>query len=261
MAQIPRLPGARPIAPVQRQPGDTLKDSARVKWPAPDTVMQKLMNKQGYSITRYMGDTAYFNAETRALDLLAAKKRPAVVDRDSQTVVSDSGIYYTEATRRVVTGGKYLLVPPPNSGQADIKGIGRVDYNLSERSVRVTRARLPVNNGEMWYLDVDLAKVVQDSSNSKSPTAYIRGGSLTSCDDSIPDYHFEYRDAKRASNNTIVARPAVLYIKDIPVLWLPFIFSDTRSGRHSGLLPPQFGIGDIVRNSPTYRRNVEHLGY
>jgi len=261
MAQIPRLPGARPITPVQRQPGDTLKDSTRVKWPAPDTVMQKLMNKQGYSITRYMGDTAYFNAETRALDLLAAKKRPAVVDRDSQTVVSDSGIYYTEATRRVVTGGKYLLVPPPNSGQADIKGIGRVDYNLSERSVRVTRARLPVNNGEMWYLDVDLAKVVQDSSNSKSPTAYIRGGSLTSCDDSIPDYHFEYRDAKRASNNTIVARPAVLYIKDIPVLWLPFIFSDTRSGRHSGLLPPQFGIGDIVRNSPTYRRNVEHLGY
>ena len=54
---------------------------------------------------------------------------------------------------------------------------------MAERSVRVTRARLPVNNGEMWYLDVDLAKVVQDTANGKSPTAYIRGGSLTSCDD------------------------------------------------------------------------------
>lgn len=260
-AQIPRLPGARPIAPVQKQTRDTLHDSTRVKWPAPDTVMQRLMNKQGYSITRYIGDTAYFDANKRVLDLLASKDRKAVVDRDSQTVVSDSGIYYTEAIRHGVAGGHYVITPPPSSGQADIKGLGRVDFDMAERSVRVTRARLPVNNGEMWYLDVDLAKVVQDTANGKSPTAYIRGGSLTSCDDSIPDYHFEYRDAKRASNNTIVARPAVLYIKDIPVLWLPFIFSDTRSGRHSGILPPQFGIGDIVRNSPTYRRNVEHLGY
>jgi hypothetical protein len=260
-AQIPRLPGVRPVAPVQKQARDTLHDSTRVKWPAPDTVMQRLISKQGYSITRYMGDTAYFDANNRVLDLLAATKRPAVVDRDSQTVVSDSGIYYTEAIRHGVAGGHYVITPPPSSGQADIKGIGRVDFDMAERSVRVTSARLPVNNGEMWYLDVELAKVVQDTANGKSPTAYIRGGSLTSCDDSIPDYHFEYRDAKRASNNTIVARPAILYIKDIPVLWLPFIFSDTRSGRHSGILPPQFGIGDIVRNSPTYRRNVDHLGY
>ena len=261
VSQIPRLPGARPVAPVQKQARDTLHDSTRVKWPAPDTVMQKLMNMQGYTITRYVGDTAYFDANKRVLDLLAAPSRPAIVDRDSQTVVSDSGIYYTEAIRHGVAGGHYVITPPPNSGQADIKGKGRVDFDMAERSVRLTGARLPVNNGEMWYLDVDLAKVVQDTANGKSPTAYIRGGSLTSCDDSIPDYHFEYHDAKRASNNTIVARPAVLYIKDIPVLWLPFIFSDTRSGRHSGLLPPQFGIGDIVRNSPTYRRNVEHLGY
>jgi hypothetical protein len=233
-----------------------------VKWPAPDTVMQRLMNMSGYSITRYMGDTAYLDNSKSLLDLLAAKNRPAVVDRDSQTVVSDSGIYYDQTTRHGVAGGHYVITPPPSSGQADIKGgPGRVDFDMAERSVRLSRARLPVNYGEMWYLGVDLAKVVQDTANGKSPTAYIRGGSLTSCDDSIPDYHFEYHDAKRASNNTIVARPAVLYIKDIPVLWLPFIFSDTRSGRHSGLLPPQFGIGDIVRNSPTYRRNVEHLGY
>ena len=44
-------------------------------------------------------------------------------------------------------------------------------------------------------------------------------------------------------------------------MWLPFIFSDTRAGRHSGILAPQFGFGDIVRNSPTYRRNVDHVGY
>jgi len=263
-AQIPRprFPGARTNVPTQQQTRrDTVPDSTRVKWPAPDSVTQQLLNKPGYTITRYQGDTAYFNALQHSLDLLAGKNRPAVVDRDSQVVVSDSGVYYTQETRHVTTGGRYTLVPPPSSGQADIKGLGRVDYNLRERSIRLSNARLPVNNGDVWYVDIGQALIVQDSANGKSPTTYIRGRSITSCDDSIPDYHFAIGDAKRTSTNTIVARPAVLYIKDIPVMWLPFIFSDTRSGRHSGILPPQFGIGDIVRNSPTYRRNVEHVGY
>src|SRR5262249_55398814 len=122
------------------------------------------------------------------------------------------------------------------------------------------RAHLPVNNGQMWYMDVALAEVLADTSNAKSSTILVKGGSLTSCDDSIPDFRFVYHEAKR-SGNFLAARPAILYIKDVPVLWLPFIFSDTRPGRHSGILAPQFGIGDIVRNSPTYRRNVDHVGY
>ena len=259
---IPGFPGGRNVGQLQPVRRDTLKDTTnKVRWPAPDSIAVRLLMRPGYTITRYMGDTAFFNAQTHALDLLAAKKKLAVVDRDSEIVVSDSGIYYTETNRKVVTGGQYRLTPPPSSGQADIKGVGRVDYDLANRSARITRARLPVNNGQMWYMDVALARVLLDTGKSASPTVFARGGSATSCDDSIPDYRFEFKEAKRTSNNTLVARPALLYIKDIPVLWLPFIFSDTRSGRHSGLLPPMFGFGDIVRNSPTYRRHVEHFGY
>ena len=262
-AQIPRLPGAgtRPATPAPGTRGDTLKDSTRVRFPTPDSVTERLLRKPGYSVTRYIGDTAFFDAERKSIDLLAAKKRPAVVDRDSQMVVSDSGIYYSQATRQVVTGGKYTLSPPSSSGQAPIMGVGRVDYSMADRSARITNAHLPISNGEMWYLTVNTARIDIDSSGAKSSTAYIRGGSMTSCDDSVPDFTFRYNEAKRTGNNTIVAAPAVLYIKDIPVMWMPFIFSDTRSGRHSGILPPQFGLGDIVRNSPSYRRNVEHVGY
>ena len=102
---------------------------------------------------------------------------------------------------------------------------------------------------------------ISTACRAESPTVYGGGGSLTSCDDSIPDYHFEFKEAKRTGNTP--RRPAgdSLHLKDIPVLWLPFFFSDTKNGRHSGILPPQFGVGDIVRNSPSYRRNVEHVGY
>ena len=255
---IPRLPATRPAAP---RPGtrDTTNDSLRIKWPQPDSVAQRLLQLPGYTVTRFQGDTAFFNQERRSLDLLAGKGRRAAVTRDSQTVVSDSGIYYLQSTRDIKTGGHYIL-SSPGSGQADITGVGRIDYSLAARSARITNARLPVNNGEIWYIDVALARVTLDSSNSKGSPVWAKGGTITSCDDSIPDYHFAVREIKK-SGNILAARPAVLYIKDVPVMWLPFFFSDQQPGRHSGILAPQFGIGDIVRNSPTYRRSIEHLGY
>ena len=259
---IPGLPGRTPMRPRPPQPvrRDTLKDTTRVQWPTPDSVAAALMAKPDYVVTRYQGDTAFFNNQRRALDLLAAGKQRAIVDRDSQVVVSDSGIYYSQATGAVTTGGHYVF-SSPGTGQADIVGHGRGDYNLAERSILVTGAHFPVNTGEMWFMDVGRAKVVADSVDRKKYTMYAGRGTLTSCPDSIPDYHFEYREAKRTGENTIIARPAVLYIRDIPVMWLPFLFSDTRSGRHSGILSPQFGFGDIVRNSRPYRRNVDHVGY
>ncbi len=254
---LPRLPGGR----VQPGPRDTTKDTTKIKWAPPDSIAQRLLQLRNFTVTRYQGDTAVFNAQSHALDLLAAKKRLAAVDRDSQTIVSDSGIYYSEKTRGVVSGGKYTVTPPPNSGQADIVGHGRLDYNLNLRTARIENARLPMNNGEMWYMDIALAEVQQDTAAGKSMTVWSKGGSITSCPDSVPDWHLEVGEAKRTSDNTIAARPAVLYIKDVPVMWFPFFFSDTKSGRHSGIITPEFGLGDIVRNSASYRRHVDHAGY
>ncbi|HEV8449398.1 MAG TPA: putative LPS assembly protein LptD [Gemmatimonadaceae bacterium] len=268
---IPRLPGGRGAQPAPR---DTIKDTTRIRFATPDSVGQRLLQMPGFTVTRYQGDTAVFNAQNHALDLLAGppikqlgdtskkpgKRRLAAVDRDQQIIQSDSGIYYTESNHRVVSGGAYIVVPPPKSNQADIVGHGRLDYNLTQRTARITNARLPVNNGEMWYMDIALAEVMQDTSG-KGVTVWGKGAIATSCPDSIPDYHFELGETKRTSDNTIAGRPAVLYIKDVPVLWLPFFFSDTKGGRHSGIITPQFGLGDIVRNSSTYRRHVDHAGY
>src|SRR5262245_24921059 len=189
---IPRPPGAgRGLQPVQRDS----TDSTAFKWPEPDSLTQALMQRPDYTVTRYQGDTAFFNAQgrRRTLDLVAAKKRPAVVTRDAQTIVSDSGIYYNEATRLVVTGGHYVF-SDPTSGQADIKGSRNAEYNLAERSAAVSNARFRVNNGEMWFLTSDRAKILIDSTGAKESVFYARGGSMTSCPDSIPDYHFEYKE-------------------------------------------------------------------
>jgi hypothetical protein len=59
----------------------------------------------------------------------------------------------------------------------------------------------------------------------------------------------------------LVARPVVLYVRDVPILWLPFIFQDMRPGRHSGILIPQFGFNDLVRPNRSYNRQIRNIGY
>ena len=50
-------------------------------------------------------------------------------------------------------------------------------------------------------------------------------------------------------------------MRDVPILWLPFIFQDVRPGRHSGILVPQFGLNDLVRPTRTYNRQITNIGY
>ncbi len=66
---------------------------------------------------------------------------------------------------------------------------------------------------------------------------------------------------KWVSRSVLVARPVTLYVRDVPILWLPFIFQDMRPGRHSGILVPQFGINDLVRPTRGYNRQVTNVGY
>jgi hypothetical protein len=84
---------------------------------------------------------------------------------------------------------------------------------------------------------------------------------VTSCDLPTPHYHFAAGEIKWVTNTIMVARPAVLYVQDVPILWLPFIFQDMRPGRRSGLLVPRFGLSDLVRPSSGFQRNVSNIGF
>ena len=90
---------------------------------------------------------------------------------------------------------------------------------------------------------------------------FAKNGSFTYCDHEEPHFHFTTRDMKFVSENVMVARPGVLYIGEVPVFWIPFFFQDVRTGRRSGLLTPTFGVAELLRNSPSYRRSVNNIGY
>jgi hypothetical protein len=244
----------------RRPPGDTTASDTLARFSPPDSVMAALLRRPGYSVTRYEGETVTYDAVSRALAIAASAARRAQVEREGQHVRTDSVIVYRDDQDRVDVSGNFRITP--GGGQPPIEGRGTANYDLVERSGRLSNARIAFEeSGERWFVQSELNKIIQgDSLRGISPRYYGVGGTLTSCEDSIPDYHFRLREIKR-TERTLVARPAVMYLKDIPVLWLPFVFQDIRPGRRSGVLPPRFGFSDIVRNNPTYRRHIENIGY
>ncbi|HEV7838907.1 MAG TPA: putative LPS assembly protein LptD, partial [Gemmatimonadaceae bacterium] len=268
-AQV-RRPTSQPAA--RRDTARVLPDSSRadslradssqrrelIKWGEPDSVLQALMARPGYTATRYQGDRVTFDAQTRTLHL---QGDPSGVQREQTVLVADT-IFYNDSTKRILARGDTVVLRDPSQNAADVIALGEMRYNVALRRGTVSNISTSIaETGEQWYIGGRQAAFVSDTSRGHETAFYVRNGSITSCDDSIPDYHFEAKEIKMVSKHIMVARPAVLYIGEVPVMWLPFIFQDMRSGRRSGVLTPRFGVSELFRNSPTYRRHADNLGY
>jgi hypothetical protein len=240
---------------------DSAKQKELIKWNEADSVMTALMTRQGYTATRYQADRAVFNAQTHELHLEGAKGIKAGVSRGQTVLVGDS-IVYSDSTKVIVARGDTITLRDPEQQAADVIAHGQMAYNVElHRGVVTNIVTQIAETGNNWFVGGGNAAFVSDTSRGRETTFYVKGGTITSCDDSIPDYHFRANQIKMVSKNIMVARPAVLYISDVPVMWLPFIFQDMRSGRRSGMLTPRFGVSELFRNSPTYRRHLENFGY
>jgi len=86
----------------------------------------------------------------------------------------------------------------------------------------------------------------------------VLGGSYSTCDLEQPHYHFSARYMKIYMKDKLVAKPVVFYLRNVPVLALPFYVFPIKPGRHSGFLFPQFEFGfntttgQFIRNAGYY---------
>jgi hypothetical protein len=246
-----------------RKLGDTTHKM--VKWLEPDSAMQSLLDRPDFQVTRYQGANAQFNATNRELQIEGRRGyqvgRSAVL-RDSTLVVGDS-IIYNDSTQIVVARGDTVYLHDPKSNaDGDVVSVGQVRYDVAAHTALITNVYTEyLASGQRWFIHADRGAYAGDTTGKASNIFYGRYGDVTTCDDSEPHYHIRGRELKYVSKHILVIRPAILYIADVPILWLPFVFQDLRTGRRSGILTPRFGFNELLRNSPTYRRNFSNLGY
>jgi len=252
-----RAPGDTLAADTLRRPSqavDTatarrlgLPTEPRYPFATGDTLLDRLMQRGGYTATRFRSDSAVVFADERRIIL-----RGRAGTRRGTTHLEADSILYQEADCLIRATGEPALF----DGETVLSGVGGIRYNTCIRRGVVSNALTSFKQGATdWFLRGNLA---QDSSASR---LYASESEITSCDLPEPHYHFSAREVKWISRTVMVARPAVLYVRDVPVLWLPFVFQDARTGRRSGILIPRFGLNDIVRQDPGYNRQVTNIGY
>jgi len=211
-----------------------------------DSVTSELLGRQGYQSTRYRADSATVFMEDQRVRL----EGKALTERRGSTLEADT-ITYRGASCLLDASGEPKLF---DRGQVLVGQ--QIRYDTCIRRGVISDALTNFTEGStVWFLRGDVS---QDSSSNR---IYAASSEITSCDLPIPHYHFSARQVKWVSKNVLVARPVVLYVRDVPILWLPFIFQDMRPGRHSGILVPQFGFNDLVRPNRSYNRQITNLGY
>ncbi|MEO7985257.1 MAG: twin-arginine translocase subunit TatC [Gemmatimonadales bacterium] len=261
-AQVPVRPRA------VQTPADSLRDSTRTRagqpldsatarrlglptapsrsFAAPDSVVTDLLARPGYQSTRYRADSAtVFIGEQRVL-----LEGQALTERQGSLLEADTITYRRNSCLLDAHGDPHLF-------DKDQVLIGEgIRYDTCRRRGVVEDALTNFTEGStVWFLR---GNVAQDSSSSR---IYAGSADITSCDLPTPHYHFAAGEVKWISKNVLVARPVVLYVRDVPILWLPFIFQDVRPGRRSGILVPQIGLNDLVRPTRTYNRQITNIGY
>jgi Tat protein translocase TatC len=213
---------------------------------APDSIITDLLARPGYQATRYSADSATVFVQDQRVFL----QGKALTERRGSTLEADT-ITYRGASCLLDASGEPKLF---DRGQV-LVGQG-IRYDTCIRRGVITDALTNFTEGStVWFLRGDVS---QDSSSNR---IYAASSEITSCDLPVPHYHFSARQVKWVSKSVLVARPVVLYVRDVPILWLPFIFQDMRPGRHSGILVPQFGFNDLVRPNRSYNRQVTNIGY
>jgi hypothetical protein len=246
--------------PADRTARDSTAATTRdlITWIPNDSTIDALLKRLGYRATRYQADTIGFDARTRTMTLGTRDSSRAAVERDG-TVLASQRLVYNDSTHVITARGDTIVLRDPARGE-DVIGLGEMTYDIERREGRTRDVSTVASSGADWRVEAHRATFASDTTND-SNTFWGRDGIITSCLDSVPHFHFHARELKRISSRVLVARPAVLYIADVPVFWLPFIFQDIRSGRRSGILTPRLGVAEIIRNSPSYRRTIEDLGY
>ena len=211
-----------------------------------DSVMDLLLSIGGYVGTEYGADSAAYSADSSRLELRGSPR----VAREGNQLIADSSIVYSQARSLVCGYGSPVLHA---ADQSEPLQSDAVCFDVERQMGRFIGASTRVQEGATWNVTCDAYSV--------GDHLYCHDALFTDCDLEHPHYAFHAEELKAIRGNLVVGRNVTMRFADVPVFWLPFFMQSLSRGRRSGVLMPRFGINDIARNSSSYDRRVEDVGF
>lgn len=106
--------------------------------------------------------------------------------------------------------------------------------NLETETGEIANGRLFIQQGNFRISGKKLQKTGPDDYR-------IENGSFTTCEGDVPSWKFSAADLDVTREEYAVGRHAVFYIKNVPLLYLPYIVYPVKESRQSGFLLPRTG--------------------
>ncbi len=137
--------------------------------------------------------------------------------------------------------------PVLKDASSEVRG-EEMTYRIDIRKGLVFRGRSEFEGG---YYRGERVKRIDEK------TYFGQDVDFTSCEQEESHYHFHAKRMRITPGEKALGGPVVLYISNVPILAIPYAIFPIRSGRHSGLLIPNFEFGFDSRRG----RFLRNIGY
>lgn len=215
-----------------------------------------------YHMETAVGDTTAAKAEivkyrARRIEFHVPKDR-IVLDEGAEldyrdVSLSSRRVEFDSQEQVLVASGKPQLVDRGDKVTGNL-----MTYDLESRQGTIYQAETTYERG--LYHGEAIRKVNENELDVKS-------GAYSTCSLEEPHYHFQARWMKIYLKDKMVAKPVVFYIRNVPLLALPFWIFPIKPGRHSGVIFPQFEIGlsttagQFIRNAGYYYAPNDYMDF
>jgi len=193
----------------------------------------------------YSGDDVQFWVKSKVVDL----HNNVIVDYGSLNLTAGKVRFYSD--RRYMEAEDDPVLVDHGGDSKKVEG-EHMDYNIHSHEGTISGGRTETESG---FIYSDRLRQIGEKQ------FLARNGNFTTCElaehGKEPHFHFTGKKMRIYMNDKVIVKPVVMYIRNIPVLAVPYYVFSIRKGRHSGFLFADLDLG-IGSATGRYFRN---LGY
>jgi LPS-assembly protein len=173
-------------------------------------------------------------ADTLSYDQAAATYQASGrvhLQKGELSLTSDQVEWNAETGEAVARGEVRVVEPSGEMSAAEMR------YNLDSGRGHLRDARIFLKEHSFRLVGEEIEKL--DAQNYR-----VTGGTFTTCEGEKPSWKFGAKRLDVTVGRYARARHVLFYVRDIPVLYVPYIIYPVKTERESGLLMPRFGLSE-----------------
>jgi LPS-assembly protein len=151
-----------------------------------------------------------------------------VIQWQGATLTSENAVY-DRVKRSITATGNVIIV----KGGDSIKGEA-VTIDLESGRGELSHGQIFLRQNNMRFAGDSIKRIGENDYTASR-------GTYTTCDAGVPSWKFGTSDLDMTVDEYGTARHVIFYIKDIPLLYFPYVVFPVKRDRQSGFLFPRFG--------------------